>query len=111
MFLDSKPFVYLWRPVHRLLFDTILWPFLGRVKTFFFLETRSDLTAVKTLLGNLELQNQVLMDRVTALETEQREQWNNIAKLLLCLYQNPRSVTEEAPNEQPSPKWIGRPAS
>ncbi len=47
MLLDRKPFIYLWGPIHKALFQGIAWPFLVRVKSFFFLETSAELETIR----------------------------------------------------------------
>ncbi len=119
MLLDRKPLIYLWGPIHKALFQGIAWPFLGRVKSFFFLETTAELntirrsterieeakrltdaklTAIQQALDDqnarlisLDRQNSLLIERLTALESEQGSQWNNLAKLLLCIFQQPKA--------------------
>jgi septal ring factor EnvC (AmiA/AmiB activator) len=46
MFLDRKPFLYLWRPVYRVIFGGIVRPWLGRMKEFFTAESSADLAEI-----------------------------------------------------------------
>jgi hypothetical protein len=63
--LDRKPLIYVWRPIYRGLFEGLIWPFLDRVKSFFFAEASSELTEVRNRLTALEATTQ---NRLTGLE-------------------------------------------
>ena len=105
MLLDRKPFVYLWGPFYRFWFDGIVWPFIGRVKAFYFAESHAQLQSIQSQLTCLENINQrlgavenrveglmqqaskefiALQNRATAFEGEQRQQWNAFEQLYLC---------------------------
>ena len=90
MFIDKKPFVYLWQPIYRMVFAGIVWPFLTRVKAFFFAETGAEIATIEQRLGALEAQNNILIARIASMEDEQRKHWDNVSKLLLCLFQQPQ---------------------
>jgi septal ring factor EnvC (AmiA/AmiB activator) len=130
-FLDKKPFIYVWRPFYRAFFQGVMWPFLARIKTFVLAEITADVTAVKQTLGQtsdstlierlsaLEAENRALrqqaeaiLTRLAAMETENSNQWQNISKLLLCLYQQPRANSEIADSRRAdAPLSLSRTAS
>ena len=116
MLFDRKPLIYIWRPVYRTVFVDAVWPFLSRVKAFFFLETREDLnhmlnaaarmeaaeSRVEAMLTAVRQQNESIERRLAVLEAEQASQWNNLSKLLLCLYQQPKTTVFSEPSTLPS---------
>ena|SRR5437870_2362840 len=89
--LDQKPLVYLWRPIYRALFIGIVWPFIGRVKQFFFAETSRDLAELRRSVAVLEAQMgqlTAIVNESKAREAEQAKQWQATRALLLSLFSN-----------------------
>jgi len=110
--LDRKPLVYVWRPAYRVVFGSLIWPFLERVKAFFFRETAADLRELSIQLANLNRRLEGMErehrgwqgmagtvahfqrdlegigQRFAQLDTEQRNQWEATRRLLLCLFSN-----------------------
>ena len=54
MFLDRKPFLYLWGPVYRLVFQSFLWPVLGRVGSVLTAGAQQRLAALEMSMTRLE---------------------------------------------------------
>lgn len=106
MFLDQKPFIYIWRPVYRVVFAGFLWPSLDRLRALMFGNVAGDLTlfrdrtaimverlaTIEAQNNSLIQQNAALMARLLALEAEQRNHWHSMSKLLLCLFQQPKNA-------------------
>lgn len=108
MFLDRKPFIFLWRPIHRSVFAGAVWPFLARVKDFFLMEALAHLSRLQTSVAEiraiqqsqaqldtaarlvqLEAHMRELVARMDRLENEQQRQWQGTESLLLCLLSSP----------------------
>ncbi|MBZ5723450.1 MAG: hypothetical protein LAP87_00495 [Acidobacteriia bacterium] len=106
MFLDRKPFVYLWRPVYRLVFGGVIWPFLGRIKAFFLAETGRQLEGIEARLAILETEQRARFDKLSgvvealeqkllpgieggfaALEAEQRARFDKLSGVVEALEQ------------------------
>jgi hypothetical protein len=104
MFLDRRPFLYLWRPVYRVIFGGIVWPFLGRMKEFFTGESSGDLAeilaqiaAVQTAQGRLERDLELLAHWLATVQTKLEGQSQNTAGTLSAIradleYQSQRMV-------------------
>jgi len=95
MLLDRKPFLYLWRPIYRTTFQGLVWPFLTRVKQFFFAEISAEIRdihiageAATARIASLEHQTDVIVNRLIAIEIEQQNEWHATQSLLLCLFSN-----------------------
>ena len=82
MILDRKPLVYVWRPFYRVVFDCMVWPFLGRVKTFFFAESHSQLQQIANQISSMQQQ-------LSAFEARQRSESTAFEQLYLCLISDP----------------------
>jgi hypothetical protein len=93
MFVDRKPFIYVWRPFYRIVFAGLIWPFLTRIKLFVIAEPASRLATIEHRLATIEAQNNMLVARIAGMEDEQRKHWDSISKLLLCLFQQPHPPT------------------
>jgi hypothetical protein len=89
MLLDRKPLIYLWRPVHRVVFEGIFWPFVARVGKSMLGEIKAELTVMERRLASIEHEQQRYRAQ---LEAENRAQWQSIEELLLCILRDPGVV-------------------
>ena len=89
MLIDRKPLIYLWRPVHRVVFEGIFWPFVGRVGKAMLQETKAELTSMERRLASIEQDQQRFRAQ---LEADNRAQWQSIEELLLCILRDPGVV-------------------
>jgi hypothetical protein len=80
--VDKKPLVYIWRPFYRLTFGGIVWPFLARVKAYFFTESQVQLQEVIAELSAVRTQ-------LMTFESNQRAQWTAFEQLYLCFLSDP----------------------
>lgn len=103
MLVDRKPFIYVWRPLYRSVFDGLIWPFIARIKSFYFEESARNQAAllandrhILELLNGIEARQSVLTsqlqqinERLAVVERDNVEQWAPIEQLLLCLLRDP----------------------
>lgn len=82
MIVDKKPLVYIWQPFYRLTFGGIVWPFLARVKAFFFAESQVQLQEIIAQLSSVKSQ-------LRTFESNQRAQWTAFEQLYLCFLSDP----------------------
>jgi chromosome segregation ATPase len=80
--VDKKPLVYIWQPFYRLTFGGIVWPFLARVKAFFFAESQVQLQEIIAQLSAVKSQ-------LRTFESNQRAQWTAFERLYLCFLSDP----------------------
>lgn len=59
------------------------------------------LAAIEREINTLATRNDQLVARLAALEAEQASQWNNLSKLLLCIYQQPKADVVASPTPHP----------
>ena len=123
MFLDRKPFVYLWRPVYRLVFGGVIWPFLGRIKAFFLAETGRQLEGIEARLAILETEQRARFDKLSgvvealeqkllpgieggfaALEAEQRARFEKLSGTAEALQQRLERLQAELDSSQ-ADRW------
>ena len=99
MLLDRKPLIYVWRPVHRLVFEGIFWPFARRVGKSMLEETKAELISIERRLASIEHEQQ---RQRAQMEADNRAQWQSIEELLLCILRDPGVVpwTPEAAEQQ-----------
>src|ERR1700724_728278 len=88
MFLDRKPFLYLWRPVYRVIFGAIVWPFLGRMKEFFtadLAEISAQIAIVQTEQRRLERDLELMAHRLATVQARLEGQSQNTAGTLSAI--------------------------
>jgi hypothetical protein len=118
MFVDRKPFIYLWRPFYRGLYAPVLQPFLvrlllgGTTKRMDLTDAyaQSQFAPINQHSMNIEQQQQwlcnailelnqrtaALTDGILALETETKAQWMALEQLLLSMISDPATPTASA---------------
>jgi hypothetical protein len=116
MFLDQKPWIFVWRPFYQRVLTPYAFPFLGAIKTFFFRETWERLSESKkradaleelvlNLLSQPELAQRIseverlvrsndarlnaIEENLRATEREGHHQWAALEQLLLNLLRQP----------------------
>ena len=100
MLLDRKPFVFLWAPLYQFIFGQVVWPFIARVKVFFFAETIAELALMQQRLELLEAEQRKTAQFLADFRDHQREQsaahWSSMEDLLLCMLREPDRLEPDA---------------
>jgi len=96
MFLDEKPFIYLWRPLYRRLLVPYVYPVLNRAGNPAVVDFRNEIDRLqeqnRTLQKQLtDLDNLIrqLIARSSQLEDDLRSQWLSTEQLILCILSQP----------------------
>lgn len=92
MILDRKPFIYIWAPFYRVVFEGFAWPVLrklgGVATTRLAADVQAQMDQLQQEVRRLQQENADLRALLTSsLEAQDRksmEQWTAIEQLLVC---------------------------
>jgi len=93
MFLDRKPFIYLWRPIYRLVFEMVIHPLMMKLWTFFLLQPLPPSPPGNSMAAQLQEIERIreTLCRIDAALLESKQEWMATEKLILALMQEPGS--------------------
>ncbi len=99
MFLDKKPFIFLWRPFYRLVFERIIHPIVRRFWASVLLQPLPPHPPANSMAAHLQETKRILetMGRLETALAQSKQEWLATEKLLIALMQEPGSQYAPAP--------------
>jgi hypothetical protein len=91
MFLDKKPFIFLWRPFYRLVFEMVIHPILKRIWTYLLLQPLPPNPPPDSMAARLHEIERIResLGRVESALAESNQEWAATEKLVVALLQEP----------------------
>ena len=98
MFLDRKPFIFLWRPLYRLVFEMVLYPCALRLWTYLLSQPLPSSLPANSMGARLqEIQHmRETLDRIDVALAESKREGLATERLILALMQEPRRLPGSA---------------
>jgi hypothetical protein len=90
MFLDKKPFIFLWRPFYWLVFEMVIHPILNRIWTYLLLQPLPPNPPPNSLAARLHDIERIResLGRTESALAESKQEWAATERLVVALLQD-----------------------